>query len=85
MKEKKIPSKGYTKAVTKSLMNFYGQAIRSNKGDAKKMSEAAWAILNHYKEGPCHTNWPRFMVQFSTTWVMAPSYTNLSTHYLLLS
>ena len=35
IRKRKYQSKGY-KAVIQSLMNFYGLAIRSNKGDAKR-------------------------------------------------
>ena len=71
----------------KSLMNFYGQAIRKHKGDAKKMSDVAWAITTkkiratrNVRLAPVHG------VVFNGTLLMAPSYTNLSrTHYLMLS
>ena len=35
-----------------TLQNFYGKAIRDNKGDAKAMSKATHAILKHYSSTP---------------------------------
>ena len=35
-----------------TLQNFYGKAIRDNKGDAKAMSKATHAILKHYASTP---------------------------------
>lgn len=35
-----------------TFQNFYGKAIRDNKGDAAKMSQATHAILKHYSSTP---------------------------------
>ena len=35
-----------------TLQNFYGKAIRDNRGDAKAMSRATHAILKHYSSTP---------------------------------
>ena len=35
-----------------AFQNFYGKAIRDNKGDAKPMSWATYAILKHYSSMP---------------------------------
>lgn len=45
-----------------ALQNFYGKAIRDNKGDAKAMSRATHAILKHYSrtpEKPRHEDCPK--------------------------
>lgn len=45
-----------------AIQNFYGQAIRRNKGDAKAMAQATRAILKHYSstlEKPNHDDCPK--------------------------
>lgn len=49
----------YNRADT--LQNFYGQAIKDNKGDPKKMARSTSAILKHYSsnlEEPKHDDCP---------------------------
>ena len=42
-----------------SFQVWYGQAIRNNKGDAEKMSNATMAILLHYSEKADHSYCPK--------------------------
>ena len=45
-----------------AMQNFYGRAIRDNKGDAKSMAQATKAILKHYSstvEKPQHEDCPK--------------------------
>ncbi|XP_057304114.1 uncharacterized protein LOC130641359 [Hydractinia symbiolongicarpus] len=52
---------GLTIAKCDVIQNFYGKSIRDNKGDAKAMSEAVWAILEHYSSSsdePRHQRCP---------------------------
>lgn len=59
MKGENVSGKGkFTNAIIQAIQNFYGWAIRENKGDAEKMSRAVWAILGHYQESPDHTTCP---------------------------
>ena len=59
---KPISGKGrLTLARVDTFQAFYGKAIRENKGDAKAMSKATTAILDHYSstiENPKHENCP---------------------------
>ena len=44
-----------------TIQNFYGRAIRDNKGNAKEMAKATHAILKHYSstlEEPKHNDCP---------------------------
>ena len=46
------------------MQNFYGRAIRDNKGDAKSMAQATKAILQHYSstvEKPQHEDCPKVL------------------------
>ena len=59
MKKKEVDGKSkFTLAIMHTLQNFYGSAIRTNKGDSEKMSKGILAILFHYKEGPDHSLCP---------------------------
>ena len=48
-----------TLAMVDSFQVWYGQAIRNNKGDADKMSDATLAILYHYSEKADHSYCPK--------------------------
>ena len=41
-----------------TLQNFYGLAIRNNKGNCEAMSKVTMAILGHYKEDALHEHCP---------------------------
>ena len=41
-----------------TLENFYGLAIRNNKGNSEAMSKVTMAILDHYKEDTLHEHCP---------------------------
>ena len=47
-----------TTARIDTLQNFYGLAIRNNKGNIEAMSKATMAILDHYKEDKLHEHCP---------------------------
>lgn len=50
-----------TLARVDTMQNFYGRAIRDNKGNAKEMSKATKAILQHYSstvDRPRHDDCP---------------------------
>ena len=47
-----------TIAAIDTLQNFYGLAIRNNKGNSEAMSNATMAILDHYKEDTLHDHCP---------------------------
>ena len=59
---KSLSGKGrLTNARRDAIQNFYGRAIRDNKGNTEKMSKEIWAILYHYAstaDKPMHTNCP---------------------------
>ena len=38
---------GLTLSRVDTIQNFYGKAIRENKGDAETMSKRVWSILDH--------------------------------------
>ena len=37
-----------------TIQNFYGRAIRNNKGNPQKMLEEIWAILHQYSSTESH-------------------------------
>ena len=41
-----------------TLQNFYGLAIRNNKGNSEAMSKATMTVLDHYKEDTVHDHCP---------------------------
>ena len=47
-----------TTARIDTLQNFYGLAIRNNKGNIEAMSKATMAILDHYKEDTLYEHCP---------------------------
>ena len=57
---KTLSGKGHlTNARIDVIQNFYGRAIRDNKGNTEQMSNEIWAILYHYAstaDKPMHTN-----------------------------
>ena len=42
-----------------TFQNFYGLAIKRNKGNPQAISAATMAILSHYKENPSHEDYPQ--------------------------
>ena len=45
-----------------AIQNFYGRAIRNNKGNPQKMLEETWAILHQYsstESNPKHDKCPK--------------------------
>ena len=66
------------------MQNFYGRAIRYNKGDAKSMAQATKAILKHNSsavEKPQHEDCPKVLshgVATSETWQRRRKITSLS-------
>ena len=42
-----------------TFQNFYGLAIKRNKGNPQAISSATMAILSHYKENPSHEDYPQ--------------------------
>ena len=57
--EKGLGGKGrLTTARIDTLQNFYGLAIRNNKGNIEAMSKATMAILDHYKEDTLYEHCP---------------------------